>query len=196
MKRGFHKDRLLMRIDVDVSADIRRAHMPFEFLETDRAVGIGQIAGHAVGRGLRDGDACQRVEERHVRAGKMQCQIGALKVDRIVNRAAQRDIGRAVGEAPVDRIGVCCIRQAEQGTTDDMACDRGLRVPALEVDDEMPVIPVFGSSVWMRTCMSVLSFARARRISPSLISILPSFGRVVVDDEDVCDDGSEEDAKL
>ena len=108
-----------------------------EILEAEAAVRVIEPAGDVIGGRLGDRDAGERIQERHVRPGEIELQVGALEVQGVADRADEMHMGRAVRDREVDRIGLALVAQREQGAADQPAGDGLVGIGALRLDDEL-----------------------------------------------------------
>ncbi len=145
-KVGGHVRALLAGIHRDGALEIAVADLTLEVLEADLAVGIGEVAGHLVGRRGGDRHAGERHQGRHVGPGERQLHVDALEMQGVLHRACQGHLGRAVGEAEVDGIGLVLLLQRQHRAAHQASGDRLPGVAPLGVHDDLRLAGLLGGA--------------------------------------------------
>ena len=146
----------------DAALDVGGAQHAGEIVEADAVIGVAELAGDPIGGRLGDGDAGQRIEQRHVRAGQLQLDIDAGEGERVLHRSHQPDVGGPVRQPERDRIGLALVAQRQQRAADQPAGDCLAGIGAVGIDHDLRVFracgPVCGGG--LRLC------ARRHRAGP------------------------------
>ena len=91
-----------------------------------------ELAADAIGRRRRPGNAEQRIDLGEVGAGQGQLDIGAGPLEGILHRSLGGDLGPAIGDVEIDRVGLAGVAQHQRRSADEMHLERLLLELALE----------------------------------------------------------------